>query len=190
MGQTDYIIIIKRLGSVFLSHPVKISPTEGCRKTRRHSEPYKHIRKYSLEPSTSLEDGPRHTHTHTPTLVFDLNWTWFVGLSQCLCCSFPHVSFDDVVGVVHDVSSQSEITDLGHSTVGEENVSGRHISVNALWRFTVNPSDQLITWRCSVRFFFFASIVYERNFLQIFEQISSFMRLLVVFYFYLRDSHS
>lgn len=54
----------KKVNSVFLSHPVKKSPTAECRKTRRHSELYKRIRKYSLEPSTSLEVGPTHTHTH------------------------------------------------------------------------------------------------------------------------------
>lgn len=130
----------KKVNSVFLSHPVKKSPTAECRKTRRHSELYKRIRKYSLEPSTSLEVGPTHTHTY-----LYLNWIeldlYVYHSGVFVLCLFPHISFDHVVGIIHDVSCQSEITDLGHSTVGEQNVSGRHISVNALWRFTVNPSD-------------------------------------------------
>lgn len=63
------------------------------------------------------------------------------GISvECLWRLFAHVSFDYIVGVVHDVSRQTEITDLGHSAVGEEDVSGRHVSVDALPR-KMTPID-------------------------------------------------
>lgn len=43
-----------------------------------------------------------------------------------------HVSFADVVGVFVDVPGQAEVTDFDHVVVGEQNVSGRQISVDAL----------------------------------------------------------
>lgn len=43
-----------------------------------------------------------------------------------------HASFGDVVVVVHDVSGQSEVTDLHYLALREEDVPGGQVAVNAL----------------------------------------------------------
>lgn len=43
-----------------------------------------------------------------------------------------HISFADVVGVFVDVSGQAEVTNLDHIVLGEQDVSGRQVSVDTL----------------------------------------------------------
>lgn len=46
--------------------------------------------------------------------------------------SSSYVALHHVVGVVHDVSCQTKVADLGHSVVGQEDVASSHVSVDAL----------------------------------------------------------
>lgn len=55
------------------------------------------------------------------------------------CCSdivvvtpFTYIAFDNIVCIIHDVSGQAEITDLGHPSIGEEHIPCGQVSVNAL----------------------------------------------------------
>lgn len=43
-----------------------------------------------------------------------------------------HISLADVVGVFVDVSGQTEVADLNHIVLGEQDVSGRQVSVDTL----------------------------------------------------------
>lgn len=43
-----------------------------------------------------------------------------------------HISLADVVGVFVDVSGQTEVADLYHIVLGEQDVSGRQVSVDTL----------------------------------------------------------
>ena len=47
-----------------------------------------------------------------------------------------HVSPEDVVGVGSDVSGQAKVTDLGNSTLSQQDVSGCQVSVDALHTHT------------------------------------------------------
>lgn len=43
-----------------------------------------------------------------------------------------HISSQDVAGVLGDVSSQAEVTDLGHPTLGQQDIPGGQISMYTL----------------------------------------------------------
>ena len=43
-----------------------------------------------------------------------------------------YIAFHHVVGVLHDVTGQAEVTDLGLAAVCQEHVPGGHVSVDAL----------------------------------------------------------
>ena len=44
----------------------------------------------------------------------------------------PHIASDHVVGITHNVPSQSKITDLHHFPVGHKDIPGCQVSVNTL----------------------------------------------------------
>lgn len=45
-----------------------------------------------------------------------------------------YAAFWDVVGVVHDVSGQAKVTDLHEFALTDQHISGREVSMDALWR--------------------------------------------------------
>lgn len=47
--------------------------------------------------------------------------------------STTYTAFGDVVGVMHDVSGQTEITDLDKFTLTDQHVPGSEVSVDTLW---------------------------------------------------------
>lgn len=55
--------------------------------------------------------------------------SWSEFLLQILT---TYIAFDYIVGVGSDVTGKSEVADLGHSTLCEENVSGCQVPVNTL----------------------------------------------------------
>lgn len=46
--------------------------------------------------------------------------------------STPYIALHHIVGVIHDVTCQTKVTNLGHSVVGQEDISSSHVSVNTL----------------------------------------------------------
>lgn len=45
-----------------------------------------------------------------------------------------YAAFWDVVGVVHDVSGQAKVTDLHKFALADQHISGREVTMDALWR--------------------------------------------------------
>lgn len=62
--------------------------------------------------------------------------------------SLPYIALHHVVGVVHDVSRQTKVTDLGHSVVSQEDIASSHVSVNALESRTHVTTTRYILWAC------------------------------------------
>lgn len=50
--------------------------------------------------------------------------------------SSAYIALHHVVGVIHDVTCQAKVANLGHSAVGQEDISGSHVSVNTLHTHT------------------------------------------------------
>lgn len=49
-----------------------------------------------------------------------------------LICPRAYIALHHVVGVIHDVTRQAKVTNLGHSAVGQEDIPSSHVSVNTL----------------------------------------------------------
>lgn len=51
-----------------------------------------------------------------------------------LCNYFgPYAAFRDVVGIMHDVSGQTEVTDLHQFALTDQHVPGSEVTMDALW---------------------------------------------------------
>ena len=55
------------------------------------------------------------------------------------CCNFAtYAAFRDVVGVMHDVSGQAEVTDLHQFALADQHIPGSKVTMDALW-WNKNP---------------------------------------------------
>ncbi len=115
------------------------SPTVRCRKTRRHSAWCTGYERCSPAPSTSEEETSADKHTVSSVslrgCVFD--WMcWFdcallvVETVETAGCTYT--AFGDVVVVMHDVSGQSKVTDLGQFALTDQDVSCCQIPMHTL----------------------------------------------------------
>lgn len=51
-----------------------------------------------------------------------------------VCADFAtYTAFGDVVGVMHDVSGQAEVTDLDKFTLTDQHIPGSEVPVDTLW---------------------------------------------------------
>lgn len=105
-------------------YPEKKSPTVKLRRTRRHSGLCKRTERCFPEPSTSQEVEPvkiKHRSVIEGHLAMKRETS-----------KGPHIPLDDVAVVVLDVSGQTEVTDLCHAMIRQQDIPRCDVSVDAL----------------------------------------------------------
>ncbi len=115
------------------------SPTVRCRRTRRHSAWCTGYERCSPAPSTSEEETSADKHS-----LFSLHQRLCVWLNVLILLCFitvvetvetagcTYAAFGDVVVVMHDVSGQSKVTDLGQFALTDQDVSCSQIPMHTL----------------------------------------------------------
>jgi len=79
--------------------------------------------------------------------IEDLCWSKLLEIeTKMLNCSqrkkkITYISLHYIVHVIHDVSCKAKITDLHHIVVGQQDVSGSKVTVNALKTFVIQPQS-------------------------------------------------
>lgn len=121
-------------------YQVRRSPRAELRMTTRHSEWWRLCQRSIQGPSTSVVTVPLWQNTFI-THIWPLS----------LCCwpltliyrwQYTHISFAHIVWVFVYVSGQAKITDLHHIVIGQQDVSGSKVTMNALktWKtFVIQP---------------------------------------------------
>lgn len=119
-------------------YPEKKSPRVKLHRTRRHSGLCRRTERCSPEPSTSQEVGPFKIKDRS-VIEGHLETEWDTGRD-------PHIPLDDVAVVVLDVSGQTEVTDLCHTMIRQQDVPRCDVSVDALTNGTFPNYHRLHLW--------------------------------------------